>query len=102
MNKAYIITFERKRLLDTFNYETFHEQLVNAKGIKSWWHYLDCTYIIIVDYNTTSKNVCDFIQKIIGGKEFFVCELNLNNYNGFLNPVAWRWIEEERVNILGY
>lgn len=97
MNKAYILTFDRKRLIDTFNYEIFHEQLTNAKGIVSWWHYLDCTYILIVEYTATAKNICDYVRTIIGGKEFFVCEVNLYNYNGFLNPEAWKWIEEEKV-----
>jgi hypothetical protein len=70
--------------------------LTSADGIISWWHYLDCAYILIVEYRTTSKNICDYVRTIIGDKEFFICEVNLYNYNGFLNPEAWKWIEDEK------
>lgn len=92
--KAYILTYD-KGLLDNFSYKDFHNQLTTAKGVHNWWHYLDTTYIIIVDSTTTAKNITDFIMEKMPNKNFFVCEIKLTNHNGWLDQAAWDWINQQ-------
>ena len=92
--KAYILTFDKK-FLDGFDYSKFHNQLTVANGIINWWHHLESTYIFIVDYTVTAKNITDFIMLHMPNKRFFVCELKLGNYNGWLDPKAWDWINQQ-------
>lgn len=98
-NKAYIITIDKGGLLGGFNAKNFHDRLVNAKGVISWWHYIDNTYIIIVKYGVTAANVMDLVRSIEKNRKFFICELNLNNHNGILPQDAWDWINKQNTQI---
>jgi len=60
----------------------------------SWWHYLESSYIIIVESNITATDICNFIQQLMPNKHFFVSELNLQNHNGWLPKEAWDWINK--------
>jgi hypothetical protein len=93
-NKAYILTFDRG-FLDGVDYVKFHNKLVSAKRVISWWHYLESTYIIIVDFSISPKHITDFVIQNLPQKKFFVCELKLDSHNGFLDPKAWEWINRQ-------
>jgi len=95
-DKFYIITLDKGGLLDSFDSKKFHNQLTTAKGIKSWWHYLESTYIIKVDYTVTALNIAEYIQSIAPKKKFFTSELILDNYNGWLPQGAWDWLENNK------
>jgi len=95
-DKFYIITLEKGGLLDSFSTQNFHNQLIKAKGVKAWWHYLESTYIIRVDFGVTAHNVSEFISSIAPNKRFFTSELKLDNYNGFLPQEAWDWINNNK------
>ncbi|MCX6232778.1 MAG: hypothetical protein NTZ33_14665 [Bacteroidetes bacterium] len=90
--KAYILIFDKSSLIDNFNYQQFHTTLTTAKGIESWWHYLNNTYILIVDSKISANNISDFVRQHMTNKHFIVVELNLNNHNGWLPKEAWDWI----------
>lgn len=96
--KAYILTFDKGGFLDGFDYTKFHNQLITAKGVYNWWHHLETTYILIVDFPITAKNITDFVLERMPKKKFFVCELVLSNHNGWLDPKAWDWINEQLTN----
>ena len=83
-------------LLDTFDSQKFHSQLINAKGIKAWWHYLESTYIVRVEFGVTAHNISEYIRSIAPNKKFLTSELKLDNYNGFLPQEAWDWINNNK------
>jgi hypothetical protein len=92
--KAYVINFDKDGVLDSFDYKKFHDTLTTATGIISWWHYLQSSYIIIVEYNITATNISDFVKEHMPNKYFFVSELNLKNHNGWLPQEAWDWVNK--------
>lgn len=96
-DKFYIITIDKGGLFDMFDVKKFHDQLTTANGIKAWWHYLDSTYIIRVDFGVTAHNISNFIISFAPNKKFFTAELKLDNYNGFLPQEAWDWIKNNRI-----
>ncbi len=90
--KAYIINFDKSGVLDTFDYVKFHNQLTTVKGIFSWFHYLQSSYIIITDKNVMGKNVYDAVSPIMPNKQFLILEVKLKNHYGWLTKEAWDWI----------
>ncbi len=94
--KAYIITFDKGGGPDRFNYAEFHRMLTTAQGVQSWWHYLQGTYIIIVEDDNTASNVAEYVRSIAKGKSFFTARIDLHDHDGLLNPDAWKWIDEQR------
>jgi len=92
--KAYILNFDKEGGYDTFNYVEFHNTLITTKGIINWWHYLESSYILIVESNITATNISDFIRQIAPNKYFFVAEIKLENHNGWLPQEAWEWINK--------
>jgi len=96
LNKAYILTIEKGNILTSYNSKKFHEQITTAKGIKTWWHYIDNTYILIVESSILAKNITDYVMPLIPKRRFFVCELDLRNHNGWLPQEAWDWIKKQK------
>lgn len=94
--KAYILTYDKNEKIGTSD---FHTTLTEAKGIETWWHYLESTYILIVKDNISATNITDFITKVVPDNYFFVCELNLKNHNGWLPKEAWDWINEQNKHL---
>jgi hypothetical protein len=94
-DKFYIVILERGGLLEGFNYAGFHKQLTSAKGVTSWWHYMDTTYILRVTSDVDAASITDFIRSIAPKKKFFVCALNLSDRNGWLPHEAWDWIKKQ-------
>jgi hypothetical protein len=92
--KAYIINFDKGGSFDSFEYKSFHDTLTTAKGVINWFHYLESSYILIVDRNISASNISDFVQPLLPNKYFLVCELNLRNHNGWLPQEAWTWIDK--------
>lgn len=94
-NKAYMITLDNGRLLDTFDYAKFHKRLTSAKGVISWWHYLQSTYIIIVGEKSNAASIGKFIMDNAPKKHFFVTKIDLNDHYGLLPQDAWDWINKQ-------
>lgn len=95
-NKFYIISIQDVEVWKTFDTANFHKQLTTANGVLSWWHYLNSTYIIKVPNNITAQNVTEYVMRIAPNRHFFTCEIDLNDYNGFLPQDAWDWIERNK------
>lgn len=96
LKKSYIIIYDKGGIFDAFDYKKFHNTLTTAKGVNSWWHYIDNSYIIITDNNVTATNLSEFILHHLPNKHFFVSELNLKNHNGWLPKEAWDWINNNK------
>jgi len=94
-NKAYILILDKESAKFRFNSKNFHTKITTAKGVINWWHYIDNTYILIVEYGITAKNISDFVQNNTNNMKFFVSEINLKNHNGWLPNEAWDWINEQ-------
>ncbi|MFN0190232.1 MAG: hypothetical protein ACKVQV_16155 [Bacteroidia bacterium] len=94
-NRAYMITMDKGGLLDTFDYTKFHKSLTCAKGVISWWHYLQSTYIIIVSEKSNAASVGKFIINNAPKKQFFVAKIDLNDHFGLLPKDAWDWINSQ-------
>lgn len=93
-NKAYIFLFNK----DSFNepeIDQFHKNLTTAQGIINWWHYLPSSYILIVKENITATDINNYLRQVIPDKHCFVCELKLQNHNGWLPQNAWDWIKNQ-------
>lgn len=95
-DKFFIITIDKEGLLSSFNKKEFHLELIKTRGIKAWWHYLESTYIIKVDYSVNATHVAELIIEIAPGKKFFTSEIELNDYSGWLSNEAWDWIQSNR------
>lgn len=96
--RAYIITFDKGGLIDTFDYNQFHERLTKAEGVISWWHYLQTTYILIVGANSNAATITNAIMEAMPNKHFFVSKLDLKDHNGWLPQEAWDWINGQIKN----
>lgn len=94
--RFYILTIDSPEILSRFNSKKFHEKLISTRGIFSWWHYLESTYILKVGLNVTADHVAELIQLLAPDKQFFTTEILLNNYSGWLEESAWEWIEENK------
>jgi hypothetical protein len=94
LTKAYLINFDKGEPYDYFDYTKFHNTLTTVKGVLNWWHYLQSSYIIVVDNTVTAKNVQEYIIQIMPNKYFFAVEINLKNHNGWLPQGAWEWINK--------
>lgn len=89
--RAYIITFNRK-LFESLDYSKFHTDLTTASAIIDWWHFLENAYIVIVESRFTATDINNYLMQIAPNKNFFVCQLNLSDHNGWLPPQAWDWV----------
>lgn len=94
LTKAYIINFDKSGLYDDFDYQKFKVNLTSAKGLISWWHYLESSYIIVTDSTISATSITHFVKKHMEFKHFLVVELNLKNHDGWLPQEAWEWIHK--------
>lgn len=92
--KAYILVLDKETADYSFDSNDFHHKITTAKGVISWWHYIDNTYILITEKRVIAKSITDFVRSTTNELHFFISELNLNNHNGWLPNEAWEWINE--------
>ena len=95
MLKAYIVTFNQPGLLEPFNYQTFHQFLLGYPDLSDWWHYLKCTYIVLLPIGSNASQLTQYLLPYFKKINFFVIEVNLQNHNGLLHPDAWKWINDK-------
>lgn len=91
MSKSYIIVFDRE---DGVDFVKFHKDLTSLPEVKTWWHYIKSSYIIISDVQSATE-LSKAIQNITTLKRFLVLEVNLRNRNGLLIPKAWDWFKNK-------
>lgn len=95
-NKSYILTFDKNSFIGS---KEFHGKLTTANGIESWWHYMESSYILIVKENISASDIANYVRQIAPDCNFFTCELNMKNHNGWLQQKAWDWINDQNKNI---
>lgn len=94
MKKAYIISFDK--IVDSANLHNVIEYLYNSGYIKNWCKYLSHSYIVI------TSQTCHDLNKLIGDRidpntrKYIILEVNLSNYNGWMQNETWEWIRSER------
>ncbi|WP_138432998.1 hypothetical protein [Winogradskyella algicola] len=93
-DKFFIITIDNDGIPSSFNIKTFHNRLTNTNGVKAWWHYLESTYIIRVDYSVNTSHISELMKEIAPNKKYFTSEIKFEDYNGWLPNEAWEWIKE--------
>lgn len=86
----YILTFDQGKT-DT---QKMHEIIKNSPYIKTWWHYLGSTYILVSE--DSLDTVHQHIMKSYPKHRYFLAEVNLHNKNGWLPKEAWEWIKKHR------
>jgi len=95
--KAFLLSFDRDEgLFSTFNYQTFHNQLTTAKGVHTWWHHLQSTYILIVDDSVNAPGVAKLVRAIAPNKLFLCIEVNPRDHDGWLPKEAWEWLNKQQ------
>ena len=94
IDKFFIITLDNNGLPSSFNYKVFHNKLTQTNGVKSWWHYLESTYIIRVDPSVNAFHISELMDVIAPDKMYFTSEIKFQDYSGWLPNEAWNWIEE--------
>lgn len=94
---SYIVTFDKELLDYLGGSNKLHDRLTNARGVINWWHYLDSTYILIVENTYNATSISNLISKIAPDRRFFVAQINLKDHNGWLPKEAWDWIKDQRV-----
>ena len=100
-DKFFIITIDIEATLGSFNYREFHNKLIATNGVKAWWHYLESTYIIKVDYSVNANHIAELMKIIAPDKKFFASEINFNDYSGWLPQEAWDWIRDNTKHNIG-
>ena len=95
-DKYYLISLKSSGFFDGLNAKKFHKDLTTANGVNAWWHHIDSLYILKVDYGITSTDIADYIKSIAPKKQFFVIEISLKNYNGWLPADAWEWLKKQQ------
>ena len=93
-DKFFIITLDNDGIPSTFNKKVFHNRLTQTKGVITWWHYLESTYIIKVGYSVNASHIAELMKEIAIDKKYFTSEIKFQDYTGWLPNEAWDWIKE--------
>ena len=91
---AYVLMFDTD---DDLDYNTIHNKIIIIQGLYSWFHYLQSSYVLIYDSN--SSDLAAKIREIIPNKRFLIFEVDLSTRHGWLPKDAWDWIEKMRTEI---
>jgi len=69
-----------------------HRELQQLKGSRSWWHYLDKTWLISTD--ETLEQVNERLRRHLRDTDKLLIVKFRGEYAGWLPKEAWQWIEE--------
>lgn len=65
-------------------------------GTSGWARYAPNCWI--VSTNESPETLAERIRAVCGTNDsIFVCELNIDNNNGYLNKKIWDWIKEQKL-----
>jgi hypothetical protein len=92
--KAYILNFDTGGSFDSVK---FHNELIKYNGIIGWWHYIESSYILIVENNVTATSLTDVVMNLIPNRVFIVNQLLIKDYNGWLPKEAWDWLDKNQI-----
>lgn len=60
-----------------------------------WYRYDENLYVVYTT-STVSKWQNRLVNLVNNGGRLFICELNINQRNGWLNKDFWNWLKKER------
>jgi hypothetical protein len=64
---------------------------------KDWFRYVPFCWLIYTSKNAVHwANVLRSVEGIKENTTFLICEVNLNNRDGWLQDTAWQWIRKKR------
>ena len=92
---AYILSFDRD---DDFDYNKFHQQLIELPIILNWSHYIKSSYILIAKTNYAG-NLNKALSPLFGDKSYLLLKIDLLNVDGYLPNRAWEWIDKQIDNM---
>lgn len=72
------------------NYNALYETI---KSAKTWWHYLESTWIIKTDENIETWND-KLLQHLDENDRLFVVDITNQPHNGWLPQKAWDWLKK--------
>jgi hypothetical protein len=86
MNK-YLITYDLKNK----NIENYENLYVAIKGVGSWWHYLDSTWIVKTNLN--SQQIWNILAPhLFKNDHILVVKIDSFDKWGWLPQNAWNWL----------
>lgn len=69
------------------NYAALYEAI---KGCGVWWHHLDSTWLL--DTSLDAQGIWGRLEPYVDKNDFFLVIGVTRNYQGWLSPEAWEWI----------
>lgn len=86
MNK-YLITYDLKNK-NIRNYENLY---IAIKSLGTWWHYLDSTWIIKTNLNS-SQIWNNLANHIVTSDHLLIIKIDATDKWGWLPQDAWNWL----------
>jgi len=69
-----------------------YQELQQLKGSRSWWHFLDKTWLISTE--ETLGELVKRLQQHLGPTDKLLVVKLHSEYAGLLPPEAWEWIDQ--------
>lgn len=89
MSKAFLITYDLHKPLQ--EYIKLHEAIKQAS---KWWHFLESTWIIIVNDSDTPDTWWQKLSNTIDQNDFLLIIEIKRSAQGWLPQKAWDWINQ--------
>jgi hypothetical protein len=91
MIKIYLVTYNTN---GNFNQAIFHAYLTSLYplNISDWWHHIDTTYLVASTLNV--NQLYNLIYPGVPQRNLLIIEVDPNNTQGWLPPLAWEWIKK--------
>jgi hypothetical protein len=87
----FLITYDLKK--PGRDYSSLYETI---KSAKSWWHYLDSTWLIYSNETVTVNEWSEKIRNVIDANDLFlIVDITNQPRQGWLKKQAWEWIREK-------
>lgn len=88
-NSIYVLSFDRDSVEDI---KSFHKGITSNSLVKNWFHYIKSSYLLVANTKNAST-LSRGLESTLGDISYFLMEVNLANYSGFLPQKAWDWID---------
>lgn len=88
MNNFYLISFDH----DKADADALNKVIKENSSFITWWHYLSSTYIVKTKLSLSDVN--NDIRAKWPNQRFMIVEIKPTNYNGWLQPDAWKWFAD--------
>lgn len=90
--KIYLVTYSPTPPFNQAIFRNHVMSLFNNRHITDWWHYIDSTYLIASNLN--ADQLYNLIIPAVPKRNLLIIEIDKNNAQGWLPPLAWAWIKK--------